>query len=247
MIELLPLECQKMKHNLIKLIATAGFVLRAGFAYAQIPVTDILLNATQLTSSIETAASWASQYAQMADQYKKQLDQLKALTSQNSMSSLASNMTRQSLPSDFPTQFDRIRSGGVSGGSAAAQAIYNNAGGYNCASQFPTDTARRVMCESRSMTAPQSIALMNTSMQNAQARQTQIGQLLSKVDSTNDAKAAADLANRIQVELSYMNNEKMLMDIAVESQKAQAQLTAQTIADQNRQKMMRSTNDPFSN
>ncbi len=236
-----------MKKTSFKYIVASVVSVIAFTAQAQIPVTDILLNATQLTSSIETATSWASQYAQMADQYKRQLDQLKALTSKTGMGQIGSNMTRQSLPSDFQTQFDRIRSNGVAGGSPAAQAIYNNAGGYNCASQFQSDQSRRVMCESRSMTAPQSLALMNTSIANAQTRQGQIQQLLGQVDSAPDAKAAADLANRISVELAYMNNEKMLMDMAVVSQKEQAQITAQTLADRNRQGLLRVGNDPFSN
>jgi hypothetical protein len=44
-----------------------------------------------------------------------------------------------------------------------------------------------------------------------------------------------------------MNNEKMLMDMAVVSQKEQAQITAQTLADRNRQGLLRVGNDPFSN
>ena len=234
-----------MNKTFLGIAIASAISVHALTAHAQIPVTDILLNATQLTSSIETAVSWASQYAQMADQYKKQLDQLKALTSMTGMGQVASSMSRQSLPTDFQTQFDRIRSTGVSGGSPAAQAIYNNAGGYNCASQFPSDQARRVMCESRSMTAPQSLALMNTSIASAQTRQGQIQQLLSQVDSAADTKAAADLANRISVELAYMNNEKMLMDMAVASQKEQAQITADALRNTNIKQMTNSGVNPF--
>jgi type IV secretion system protein VirB5 len=213
-------------------------------AHAQIPTTDVL----QLAQEIQQVASWAQQYQQMIDQLQTAKQQVQSLTGSRGMSMLGQNMIRQEVPSDFLSAYDKLRSMGAGGASSQARAIYDSIKTFDCAEKFPYDASMRRSCEASAMAVPQNVALLNNSVDSAKQRQTQLKQLQGSID-TQDAKAAADLQNRISLELAYLQNEKTLMDMANEQQKQQLALTQQRAKEEGSKRLMNSAgggSNPFS-
>ena len=215
--------------------ATLGGLLFSTAGHAQIPVTD----ATSISQQIMQVAAWAQQYKQMIDQLQNQLAQIKAITGSRGMSLVASVMDRQDIPPDYLTLFDQLRNGGVTG---ATKAIYNAAKVYDCGERFPNNDQERKSCEALTLAAPQNIDLMNTSIKASKKRQDQIRSMLASVDTTEDAKAAADLQNRIQIEVALLNNEKQMMDMAANLQKEQLALSQTQAAELATKSLTRTAN-----
>jgi len=211
-----------MKSFFKNLIASIVLVFSVSSGYAQIPVTDVAAIKESIAQQLVNAASWVSQYNQMISQYQNQIAQIKALTGGRGMGGLLANMTRQALPGDFLTSFDALRSGNP---SSAATAIYDTIKTFDCSQQFPTDLASRKSCQALAMAAPQHIAMINDGITASKTRQEQIKTLLTNIDIADDAKAAADLQNRIQGEIALLSNEKQMMDMAIELNKQQLLLT----------------------
>lgn len=238
------------KTILIRLLSTFAFAFCVGGAHAQIPVTDV----ASLTQQIQQVMSWAQQYKQMIDQLenqKKQIDnqlqQIKAMTNGRGMSQIASDMKRQALPADFLDQYDRLRSQGSSGATSGAKTVYAGIKTFDCAQKFPNDMASKLSCEASAMAVPQNVDLINTSIDSAKKRQQQLQGFMGQVD-TADQKAAADLSNRIASELAFMQNEKMLMDMALQQQQQQLALTQQKQAEEGAKRLSRGSgggSNPF--
>lgn len=224
-------------------IAAAFFAASSVGAFAQIPVTDLL----GLAQQIQQVASWVQQYQQMVDQLKAQKEQLQAVTGSRGMSQLGGNMARQQLPSDFAGTYDQLRSQGAAGASSAAQTVYSAIKRYDCSEKFPNDQRSRISCEASAMAAPENVSLLNTVVSSAQRRMQDLKQLQSQVDTT-DAKAAADLANRLSVEIAYLQNEKVLLDMALQQREQQLALTRQQQAEEGAKRLTRSSgggSNPF--
>lgn len=207
-------------------LAAAAFVwlgFTAGAA-AQIPVTDV----ASLTQQIQQVAAWSKQYSQMVQQYQTMTAQLNAIKGSRGMGQLLNQpQLRQQLPTDFLGQFDRLRAQGAGGASSQATAIYESIRTYNCASQFPRDQQARLSCEASAMVTPTNLALIEQSLAASQSRMTQLQGLMATIDAAHDTKAAQDLANRISLEQALLQNEKMMMDMALAQQERQAKLLEQ--------------------
>lgn len=221
-----------------------------GGAFAQIPVTDV----ASLTQQIQQVMAWGQQFQQMKESLEKfqtqidnQVKQIQAITGGRGMSSLASNMTRQQLPDDFVQAFDQLRSSGEAGASSGAKGIYAAIKSYGCSDKYTNNDAGRLACEAMAMAIPSSIDTVNKSISSAKSRQDQLKQFLSSID-TNDEKAALDLSNRIQTEIAFLQNEKLMMDIALQQQQMQLRLTEQQIAEKGAKRLTRSSgagSNPF--
>lgn len=224
----------KLVRTLVARLALASSLAVASHgAYAQIPTTDVL----QLAQQLQQVASWAQQYQQMIEQLQTAKQQVESITGGRGMSMLGQNMTRQELPSDFLGTYDRLRSQGAAGASSQARAIYDTIKTFGCAEQFPYDARARRSCEASAMAVPQNLATLNNSVDSAKQRQTQLKQLQSSID-TQDAKAAADLNNRISLEIAYLQNEKQLMDMATQQQEMQLKLTQQRAKEEGAKRLM---------
>lgn len=234
-----------MKSYINKLFAGFSFLFTAASGFSQIPVTDLAHITQSIQAQVATEASWVSQYAQMIQQYQNQMTQIKAITGNRGMGALMPNMTRQALPSDFLSSFDSLRSGSASSG---ATAIYNTIKKFDCTQQFPTDQDSRLSCQALALSAPQHADMINTGIIAAKVRQDELKNLLNSVDSTTDAKGAADLQNRIQAEVALLNNEKQMMGMASELHKQQLEITRQQISESGAKRMSRGADsvNPFS-
>lgn len=223
-----------LKSFIRRLAVALSFAVCSSGAFAQIPVTDLL----GLAQDIQQVASWVQQYQQMVEQLQNQKNQLEAVTGSRGMSLLASNMTRQELPQDFVGTYDKLRSMGKYGASNDARAIYDTIRVYDCATKYPTNQNQRLMCEARAMAAPENVSLINRSIGSAQQRQNQLKQMQASID-TSDAKAAQDLNNRISLELAHLQNEKLMLDMALQQRKEQLELTQQQAAEEGARRLSR--------
>ncbi|WP_218668887.1 type IV secretion system protein [Variovorax sp. KK3] len=216
--------------------------MSAAGASAQIPVTDI----ASLTQQVQQVMSWTQQYKQMIDSLKNQKEQIdnqvrqiQSLTGGRGMANLAGNMLRQELPADFLTRYDQLRSLGAGGASSGAKAIYEQIRTFDCAQRYPGNQRDRMNCEATAMAIPQNLDLINGSLNSAKQRQSQLRQLGAAID-TSDAKAAADLSNRMSLEIAYLQNEKMMMDMALQQQQQQLALSQQRTAEEGAKRLTRS-------
>lgn len=215
----------------------------AGVSNAQIPVTDVL----GLTQQIQQVAAWSQQYTQMASQLanqaqqiQNQVEQIKSVTGGRGMGGLAQNMLRQELPADYLNTYDRLRSLGSSGASNGARSILATIKGADCSAKFPLDQQLRMRCEASQLALPQNIDFVNGAIAAAKQRQTQLTQLASSIDTT-DSKAAADLTNRMLQEMTLLQNEKMLIDMALKQQQQQLALSQQQSAAEGARRINRSS------
>jgi len=234
----------KIRKWIVRGAAALGFAAASSGAFAQIPVTDL----ASLTQQIQQVAAWAQQYEQMVQSIKNQQQQLSAMTGARGMGSLLNNETQQALPTDFVSMADKLRSQGAGGASAAATAIYNSIKTYDCGQRFPKDVTSQQSCEAAALATPQNISLLNDSVAAAQQRQSQLKSYAASIDAATDAKAAADLSNRLSLEVAYLQNEKIMMDIAAKQLEQQRELTAQQQTDEGVKRMTTSSgggSNPF--
>lgn len=219
-------------------------------ALAQIPVTDV----ASLTQQIQQVMSWMQQYQQMIDQLNNQKEQIQNQVKQieqlkggRGMAQLAANMTRQSLPEDFVRQVDQLRQMGSAGSTAGAQAIYAAVRTFDCSQRFVANPTAVKSCDTSTMITPTKIDLINKSIDSAKRRQQELSAFVNSVD-TSDAKAAADLNNRISAEGAYLQNEQMQMNMALAFLDEQRRLTEQQQKEEGVRKLNRASgggSNPF--
>ncbi len=185
------------------------------------------------------------QYEKQVEQYKAQLDQLNAMTGSRGMGAIANNPAiRQALPANFYNVYRDISSMGRNGASAGARAIYDAVKKYGCDKQYAAGTDGLLACEARAMQAATNVETSTQALQASQTRVGQLQELLANVDTTTDAKAAADLHNRILAEQAFLQNETMMLQLAREQRQAEAEMQAVANREQG-EKLLRGSKNPF--
>jgi type IV secretion system protein VirB5 len=199
-------------------------LLATSSAFAQgIPVMDL----ANITQSILIVKGQIDQLTQLTQAVTTAQSQLNAMTGGRGMASLADTAgVRQILPPGFMSAADSMRRLGAAGASNEAKSIYEAVKRFGCDEQFPLSADLRKMCEAKAYMAPTTISLLQDSVKRAQERADKLGSMVNSIDTT-DAKAAMDLQNRIAIESAMLNNEKILMDMALQNQQAQKDLLAQ--------------------
>lgn len=239
-----------MKHKFAKTMVLAIAALTSQSPHAGgIPVID----AASIAQTILVVKAHAKDLAQLVEQVKtakSQLVEAKAtlasLTGGRGMSSMI-NMdgVRQAIPADFVKTADAIKSLGAAGASKDAKKIYDAISRHGCDVQFPNNTEMRRLCEADAYSSPTTLTMVQESVKRSEQRASKLQQMLGSID-TKDAKAAADMTNRIQVETAMLQNEKMLMDMALQNQQLQKELVAQQIKELGQKALTSKTGfDPF--
>lgn len=207
-----------------------------------IPVID----AAALAQQIQQVVAWGEQYRQMVEHYQRLGEQLNAIKGARGMGQLLNTAVgRQVVPQDFVAQFESLRSLGSAGASPAAAAIYNSIKTFGCSDQFPRDQQARLRCEATAMATPQNAAFINQSLATSRDRVSQLQGLISQIDSADDIKAAQDLGNRIQAETALLQNEKMMMDLALASYERQVKLLEQQKKEAGVKRLTEPGSNPF--
>ena len=218
-----------MKNHRLSLVLALCLTLQAN---AGIPVIDI----TSIAQSILIVQGQAKQLTQLIDQVVTAKNQLTAakstltsMTGSRGMSTLA-NMSglRQIVPPEFLNAASSIQKLGAAGASPAAKAIYASIKQYGCEERFKIDPIMRKLCEADAYAAPTTLNLVQDSVKRSQDRAAKLQQMLGSID-TADVKAAADLQNRVQLESAMLQNENMMMTMALQSQELQQRLVAQQL------------------
>ncbi|MDP4573449.1 P-type DNA transfer protein VirB5 [Pseudomonas sp. LPH60] len=185
--------------------------LLVGSAHAQIPVTVT----TQVTDSPMTIAEFtsnATRWSQQVVQMKTQIDQMKqqysSLTGSRGLGRIYDNpQLRNYLPNDWQGVYDAVRNGGWDGLDGRASGIYASNKVYDSCKSFAQDIQRKA-CQAQAVKPSQDKAFALDAYDQANARVSQIDQLMGQIDRTQDPKAIAELQGRIAAEQAMIQNEQ---------------------------------------
>lgn len=235
-----------LKRGLAALLL-ASAALTSTPARAGVPTVDLVAIAADALAWIEQFTHMVDQIKQMKAQYEQMKNTADALKGGRGMGVLLSDPSvRQSLDPDFLSTMDRLRTLGAAGASAKARAVYDAVSSFKCSEQFPGDVELRKRCETRAMAVPAMVATLNQSLERAQSRVTALQSLITQVDAAPDAKAAADLQNRISAEVALLSNERAMMDTATKQLESSAQVNAEAARQAGLKRVMQEGKNPFS-
>jgi type IV secretion system protein VirB5 len=230
----------------LALVLCAAAAMAAAPARAGVPTVDLVAIAADAISWIEQFTHMVDQINQMKAQYTQMKSTADALKGGRGMGLLLSDpAVRQALDPGFIDTMDRLRALGAAGATDKARAVYASVKAFDCGSQFPDNPGLRRQCESRSLAIPTLIATLNESLERSRRRVGALGELIAQVDSAPDAKAAADLQNRIAAEVALLSNEKAMMDTAQAQLQAQGQLNLQAAREAGLKRLLQAGSNPF--
>jgi type IV secretion system protein VirB5 len=249
------LESKRTRRGPLSLALCAALGLSGPAGATGIPVVDV----AHIAQTVLVYQQHVQELKQLVEQVKtakSQLDEAKktltSITGGRGMSNLVS-MTglRQAVPPGFMETANSIRSLGAAGASKDAKAIYASIKRFGCDERFAGTSAQatdmRRLCEVDAYAAPTSLSLVQASVKSSEQRSAKLLQLLGSID-TGDAKAAMDMQNRIAIETALLTNEKMMMDMALQSQNLQRQLLDQQFKEESSKRLFggaRTGTNPF--
>lgn len=191
--------------------AIAPIFITLGFscqAYASgIPVVDGAHIAKTTMNHIESIAK----YVEQIEKLKAQLDQMKqqyeALTGLRNLGQIMFDPKfKDYLPTEWKGVYDSMRSGGYSGISSSAKAIYDAAKRFDGCKHNREEIAK-LACQARAVKGAQDKAFAMEAFDRAKDRLSQIEELMRTIDTTTDPKAIAELQARIMSEQAAIQNE----------------------------------------
>lgn len=204
-----------------------------------------LLLAAALLGSVSACATVAAQTYDVFDeknnkvlkeQSQKMDASLKALVGNKEMGKQEGNIARHALPEQFQEQFQQMRTSILAStlwGNAQmkqAREIFKQVEIFGCADRLKEKKKykKEIMaaCDAIQMAAPMALATLNEANGKVQKRMENIQNLMKLIDDTDgDLKRSADLSARIQAEMVMLQNEKMLVDIAMQTHAQQLALS----------------------
>ena len=187
----------------IRHIALAGMASIAIIAPVQaaFPVIDI----ANLEQALNQIAAWKQQYEQMAAQYKQLERQHAAMTGSRNLGQIANNPALHDIvPQNVGNFYFNIHQRGSAGLSPHGQIIRQQTKIYDCEDRRGQD---QITCQASLNNNAQLQAMGENAMAIVNQRVTQIQSLQSQINSTQDAKAIAELQARLQVETTQVNND----------------------------------------
>lgn len=196
------------------LIAAILFGLSTA-AFAQIPVT-VTSDIPSTLNQIQTMVQWAKQYKNMVDQITQMKQQYDALTGSRNLGQILNNPAlRTYLPDQWAGIYDKVKGGTLPGIASAANDIFTKEG-FDGTAVGGRKRQLDVMAANKAMTMQAYDATL--------ARVNNINALMAQANMTMDAKAAADLQNRMASENAMIQNEQIRLNLLAQLQVAEAQL-----------------------
>jgi len=191
-------------------------------AFAAMPVA-VVVDTPGALNQARTMTQWANQYRQMVDQIQGLQRQYNALSGLRNLGQIFNNPAlRNYLPPEWTGVYDQVRSGNLNGISSRANAIYSSEG-FDSAAVGGRKRQQDVMVANKAMTME--------AYKATEARVQNINALMQQANLQQDAKGAADLANRMAAENAMIQNEQVRLNLLMQLQTAEKQL-----ADQQRQR-----------
>jgi type IV secretion system protein VirB5 len=169
--------------------------------HAAFPVIDI----ANLAQAINQIAAWKQQFEQMSAQYKQLERQYAAVTGSRNLGQIVNNPAlRDIVPQNVGNFYFNIHQRGSAGLSPHGQAIRQQTRIYDCENRRGQD---QITCQAALNNNAQLQAMGENAMTIVNQRVTQIQSLQNQINSTQDAKAIAELQARLQVETTQVNND----------------------------------------
>ena len=214
-----------------KRLATAAIfsLMASSISYAQIPVTDAAAIAKSTADNAEQLLKWVEQLRQMEQQYKQMEREFESITGARGMGQLLNQATRLALPDDFESNYRDLLQSGAAGASPEARAIYESIKQAGCA--MIEGQSGRAACEAKAYAQPENAAYIESAINQARDRASDLQQFIAQVDAAPDMKAATDLANRIASEQAILQNEQTMVNLALAQRQSQAALMTQQRAE----------------
>jgi len=202
-----------------RIALAASLTLGVGGANAQgIPVMDI----DSIIQSILDVMQSLQQIQNQIQQIKQLDSQIKAVSGMRNLGQiLNSPLLHNYVPTNAAQIVTTIESGGYSGLNGTAKALRDARMTYNC---LDKDGDARTNCQAVLAQPYQQKAFMQDAMTAANGRITQIQDLMSQIDATDDAKGVAEIQARIQAESSMLQHEQTRIDMANGMAQAQARI-----------------------
>lgn len=169
------------------LLALASLGIAEMTANAQMPVTD----AANLAQSIKQVQAWANQYTQMKAQIDSMTFQIKAMTGDRGMATLLPQVNPV-LPPDWAQSMKKLT-------SLAQQIRQSQAVLTPAQAAYLTPDLQQFVAQQQNLSAANQ-AMAQTAYNDAALRRARLDVLTTALASTQDPKAAYDLANRIAIE-----------------------------------------------
>ncbi len=196
-----------------------------------------LLLAAALLGGVSTCATVGAETYDVFDrennkallEQSKKMDQtLKALKGNKDMGKLEPGIARHVLPDDFDQQFKLMRkslfAAELAGNAQmkAAKEIFSEVNIFGCAERLKDKKQYKkemtAACQAIELAAPLALATLNEATAKAKKRMENIQSMMTAIDQEEgDLKRSADLSARIQAEMAMLQNEKMLIDMAMQT------------------------------
>lgn len=204
----------------------------------------ILLAAALLGGVSTCATAGAETYDVFDDKNNKLLKEqsqkmdaaLKAMVGNKEMGKQEGNIDRHALPDKFKEQFQLMRTPFADpawmGNAQMREAIrmFKEVEVYGCAERLKDKKKYKkemtAACTAIELAAPLALATLNEANDKVKKRMEHIQNLMNLIDDKDgDLKRSADLSARIQAEMAMLQNEKMLVDMAMQTHAQQLALS----------------------
>lgn len=187
-------------------------------AFAGIPVS-VLVDVPAIVNQVQTIAQWTKQYQQMVSQIQGLQNQYKAMTGLRNLGQIMNNPALRSyLPEEWAGIYNQLQTGSYPSITGRASTIYSNEG-FDSTAIGGRKRQQDVMVANKAMTME--------AYKATEARLANINALMVEANAQQDAKGAADLANRMAAEQAMIQNEQVRLNLLVQLQAAEKQLADQ--------------------
>ena len=200
--------------SIVKTLLFALAICLSSSAFAQIPVT-VTSDIPSIINQIQTMAQWAKQYDQMVGQINQMKQQYGAITGTRNLGQISNPQLHNYLPDEWAGIYDKVKNGKLAGISGSAASIAT-AEGFD-----PKATGGQKRYQD---TLAANKAITMQSYDKTLARLNNINALMKEADATQDAKASADLQNRIASENAMIQNEQIRLNLVAQLQQTELKL-----------------------
>lgn len=184
-------------------LASASFQASAQWA---------VIDAANLGQAIKQVQAWAQQYNQMRAQIENMNNQLKAMTGDRGMATLLPTLA-PAMPSDWVQSMTNL--------SALAQQIRRSQAVLTPQqASYMSQQLQQFLSQAQNLSAANQ-AMAQTAFNDAAMRQSRLQTLTATLATTQDPKAAYDLANRIAIEHAALLQDQNQLEAAANGAAAQ--------------------------
>jgi type IV secretion system protein VirB5 len=215
------------------LLVTALVFGLAPQSRAGIPVS-VMADMTATINQIQNFAHMLKEYATMVQQLEQMQNQFKQMELEYSSITGSRNLgdilndpsLKEYLPDNWQSVYSGIRNGGYEGLSGSAKALRDASKIFDACEKVINPTEKKI-CNAQAVKPAQDQSFANDAYQKSKERVDQIEGLMQEINNTNDPKAIAELAARIQAEQALIQNEQTKLSLYQASAEAEERLLEQ--------------------